>query len=73
MPAKKTTATPEEASKYLADRDISLTAQAIREGLIQQRLPFGIAILMADNYIYRISVRQLTEWADSWLFKDEAS
>lgn len=70
MPAVKNTMTPDEASKYLAEREISLTAQAIREGLIQQRLTFGIAILMDENYIYRISTRQLAEWADRWLYSE---
>lgn len=70
MPAIKNTMTPDEASKYLAEREISLTAQAIREGLIQQRLPFGIAIMIDKNYIYRISARQLTEWADKWIYNE---
>ncbi|MHB1153535.1 MAG: hypothetical protein ACYCWE_21070 [Eubacteriales bacterium] len=75
MPAKKSTFTPEEASQYLAERGISLTAQDIRAGLIQERraLDFGFAIEMNKNYIYRISVRQLTEWADRWLYNSEAS
>jgi len=70
MPAIKNTMTPDEASKYLAEREIILTAQAIREGLIQQRLPFGIAIMIDKNYIYRISARQLTEWADKWIYNE---
>jgi hypothetical protein len=74
MPDKiKSTFTPDEASKYLSDRNISLTAQAIREGLIQRRLPFGVAILMNENYIFRISIRQLSEWADRWLYDYEVS
>lgn len=55
------TITPEEAAEIIRSRGIKIGAEAVRDGIEQGVLPFGIMILQGKRN-YFISRKKLNEW-----------
>jgi len=61
MEEMQVTITPEEAAEIIRSKGIKIGAEAVRDGIEQGVLPFGIMILQNKRNYY-ISRKKLNEW-----------